>query len=197
MTSSPYLIAGLGNPGASYAGNRHNIGFMLIDLLAERYGVALTQKKFHGIYGKGEIAGQAVYLLKPETYMNKSGVAVSAAANFYKIPPEHIIILHDELDLTPGKLRIKQGGGHGGHNGLRDIDRVIGQNYWRMRLGIGHPGLKTQVTGYVLCDFADEERSWLKDWLDDIARHFPLMLRDGAPEKLMSEVARVWVEKKA
>jgi PTH1 family peptidyl-tRNA hydrolase len=171
-----WLIVGLGNPGASYAKHRHSIGFMAVDRLADTYGATPFSRKFQGEIAEARIAGERCLLLKPMTYMNLSGQSTGAAAQFYKIPPERIIALHDELDLPFGKLRVKQGGGHGGHNGLKSLDAHIGQDYWRVRLGIGHPGDKELVTGYVLSDFGKEERPALADWLAHIAQAFPLMI---------------------
>lgn len=145
------LIVGLGNPGHEYAETRHNAGFWLIDLLARKNSLNLTAEgKYFGEVTRWRCGGQDVFLLKPQTFMNLSGKAVSALANFYKIKPEEILVVHDELDFKPGMAKLKQGGGNGGHNGLKDIERVIGKNYWRLRLGIGHPGDAAKVVGYVL-----------------------------------------------
>lgn len=184
-----WLLAGLGNPGKKYAGTRHNAGFDALDALIDRYGLQSSGSKFHAQVWKGSIDGHSVLAVKPQTYMNRSGVSVSEAASFYKIPPEQVIVLYDELDLIPGKMRVKQGGGHGGHNGLKDIDRVLGKAYWRVRLGIGHPGYRDQVTGYVLGQYNTQQRELMEMLCESVTRHFPHLL-DGAPEKLMSEVAR-------
>ncbi|MGV6809932.1 MAG: aminoacyl-tRNA hydrolase [bacterium] len=145
------LIIGLGNPGEQYANTRHNAGFWLIDQLAEYGRVSLRKDiKFSGEVAKIQLAGQSVWLLKPQTFMNRSGLAAHQLANFYKIPPEMILVVHDELDLPVGTVRLKAGGGHGGHNGLRDLHAQIGKNYWRLRLGIDHLGDKHQVSNYVL-----------------------------------------------
>lgn len=152
------LIVGLGNPGEKYAKNRHNIGFMALDALAKDCGASAPQKKFHGQFVTAEINGQKVGLLWPQTYMNESGRAVQATTAFYKIKPEDILIIHDELDLEPGDIRHKIGGGDAGHNGLKSITKALGKNYGRLRLGIGHPGDKEKVSPYVLSNFAKKEQ---------------------------------------
>ncbi|MBI1415999.1 MAG: aminoacyl-tRNA hydrolase [Limimaricola sp.] len=166
------LIVGLGNPGAQYAGNRHNIGYMAVDRIAADHGFAPWRSKFQGLVAEGRLGGEKVILLKPETFMNLSGQSVRAAADFLKIAPADIIVIHDELDLAPGKCRLKQGGGHAGHNGLRSIHQHLGEGYGRVRLGIGHPGHKDRVAAYVLHDFAKADA----DWLDDLMRG----ISDGA-----------------
>lgn len=145
------LIVGLGNPGREYAATRHNAGFWLLDELARKLGANFNlEGKYFAEVAKAKVAGTDVWLLKPQTYMNLSGKSVHALANFYKIQPEEVLVVHDELDFTPGTTKLKQGGGNGGHNGLKDIDRLIGKNYWRLRIGIGHPGDASKVAGYVL-----------------------------------------------
>ncbi|RPE67355.1 peptidyl-tRNA hydrolase [Pacificibacter maritimus] len=156
------LFVGLGNPGAKYAGNRHNIGFMVLDRLAEN-GFAPWRAKFQGKVTEGKLGAEKVILLKPETFMNLSGQSVGEAMRFYKLTPADVIVFHDELDLAPGKARVKTGGGHAGHNGLRSIHQHIGAEYDRVRLGIGHPGHKDRVAGYVLSDFAKADENWLDD----------------------------------
>jgi peptidyl-tRNA hydrolase, PTH1 family len=184
------LIVGLGNPGGKYARNRHNIGFMAIDAIARRYGFAAPRSRFKGELAEGTIASERRMLLLPQTFMNLSGEAVLAAMSFYKIQPAEIVVIHDELDLRPGKVRVKRGGGAAGHNGLRSIDALIGQDYWRIRLGIGHPGHKELVLPYVLHDFpSDEMRDWVDPMNDAVAETLPILL-DGAPDAFMSEVAR-------
>ncbi|MEX5729828.1 PTH1 family peptidyl-tRNA hydrolase [Rhodovulum iodosum] len=168
------LFVGLGNPGAKYAANRHNIGFMAVDRIAEDHGFSPWRDKFQGQVAEGRLGPEKVVLLKPETYMNRSGDAVQAAVQFFKLEPEDVVVFHDELDLAPGKCRVKQGGGHAGHNGLRSIHAHIGAEYGRVRLGIGHPGDKARVSGYVLSDFAKADR----DWLDDLMRG----ISDGAAD---------------
>jgi len=164
-----WLFIGLGNPGDKYAHNRHNIGFMAVDEIAHRHNFSDWKKgKFKGLIAEGKIGEEKVLLLKPQTYMNDSGLSVLPAASFYKISPENIIVFHDELDLDPGKIRIKQGGGAGGHNGLRSIDSHLGKNYWRVRMGIGHPGDKDKVHSYVLKDFSKEDKKWLEKLIPEI-----------------------------
>lgn len=182
-----WLIVGLGNPGSEYAATRHNIGFMALDALAEHFRASNFQKKFQGELAEAVIAGEKCYLLKPMTFMNRSGQSVQAAAAFYKIPPEHILVLHDELDLPLTKLRIKQGGGANGHNGLRDIDEKLGANYWRLRLGIGHPGEKSAVHGHVLNNFSKEEMPLVEKFLRDLAGNFGLFF-DHSPAGLMNKL---------
>ncbi|MBF0393022.1 MAG: aminoacyl-tRNA hydrolase [Alphaproteobacteria bacterium] len=182
------LVVGLGNPGAGYAGNRHNIGFMAVDTLVRRHGFGPWRAKFQGRLADGVIAGGKVLALEPETYMNLSGQSVAAAMRFHKIAPEDVIVLHDELDLPPGRVRVKKGGGAGGHNGLKSIDAHIGREYWRVRLGIGHPGNKDLVSGYVLHDFAKADDAWLGPLLDAVADAFPFLL-DGQDNGFMNRVA--------
>jgi peptidyl-tRNA hydrolase, PTH1 family len=184
------LIVGLGNPGARYARNRHNIGFRAVEAIARRHGFPPFRSRFKGRLAEGVIAGARRLLLMPETFMNASGESVLAAMSFYKIPPGEIVVIHDELDLRPGKVRVKRGGGSAGHNGLRSIDQMIGADYWRVRLGIGHPGIKELVHPYVLQNFTpEEERLIVTPLLDALAETMPLLL-DGAPDAFMSEVAR-------
>jgi PTH1 family peptidyl-tRNA hydrolase len=184
------LIVGLGNPGPRYARNRHNIGFMVADAIARRYGFPAFRDRFKGELSENVIAGARRLLLKPQTFMNDSGESVLAAMSFYKVAPQDIVVIHDELDLRPGKVRVKRGGGNAGHNGLRSIDAMIGADFWRVRVGIGHPGVKELVQPYVLQNFtADEARLIVAPLLDAIAETFPLLL-EGAPDAFMSEVAR-------
>ena len=168
------IFAGLGNPGAKYAGNRHNIGFMALDRIAEEHGFGPWKARFQGEVAEGRLGSEKVILLKPTTFMNLSGQSVGEAMRFYKLEPEDVTVFHDELDLAPGKLKVKTGGGHAGHNGLRSMHAHIGENYRRVRLGIGHPGRKDLVSHYVLHDFAKADQ----DWLDDLMRG----IADGAPE---------------
>lgn len=182
------LFVGLGNPGSGYTRNRHNIGFMAMDRIAEDHGFAPWKSKFQGEVTEGRLGSDKVLLLKPGTFMNRSGQSVQAAMQFYKLEPSDVVVFHDELDLAPGKCRVKQGGGHAGHNGLRSIHGHIGEAYGRVRLGIGHPGHKDAVAGYVLHDFpkADE------DWLDDLMRGISdgaAQLADGDTGKFMNAVA--------
>ncbi len=182
------LVVGLGNPGSGYARNRHNVGFMAADEIVRRHSFGSFRKKFHGEVSEGQIAGEKVLVLKPETYMNESGRAVQAAMTFYKIEPQDVIVLHDELDLASGKVRVKRGGGHAGHNGLRSIHAHVGQDYARLRIGIGHPGDKDRVVGHVLKDFSKEEESWLHKLLDSIAGHMDRLVK-GDDARFQSDVA--------
>ena len=183
------LWVGLGNPEPGMARQRHNIGFMAIDVIAARHGFAPWRQRFKGLVAEGTIAGEKIFALKPLTYMNDSGASVQAAAGFYKLPADAIAAFHDELDLAPGKVRVKRGGGAAGHNGLRSMDRHLGTpEYWRVRLGIGHPGVKERVTGHVLGDFARPDKDWLLPLLDAVAEAAPL-LAAARPEDFMSKVA--------
>jgi PTH1 family peptidyl-tRNA hydrolase len=170
------LLVGLGNPGGEYASNRHNIGFMAVDEIVRRHSFQSFRAKFNGQLAEGRIGGTKVLALKPSTFMNESGRSVGAAANFYKIAVADILVIHDELDLEAGKLRLKSGGGHAGHNGLRSIHAHLGEGYRRLRLGIGHPGDKSMVTSHVLKDFAKADKQWLEPLLDSIADHIELCL---------------------
>lgn len=163
------LFVGLGNPGREHERQRHNIGFMALDRIAADHGFSPWRAKFQGQVSDGRLGGEKVLLLKPETYMNLSGQSAAAAARFHKIPAEDMTVFHDELDLAPGKCRVKRGGGHAGHNGLRDIHRHLGPDYQRVRLGIGHPGDKSRVSGYVLHDFSRQEGRWLEDLLGGVS----------------------------
>jgi peptidyl-tRNA hydrolase, PTH1 family len=184
------LVVGLGNPGSRYARNRHNIGFMTVDAIARRYGFPAYRSRFKGELAEAPIGGARRLLLKPQTFMNMSGEAVAEAARFFKIAAEDIVVIHDEIDLRPGKLRVKRGGGNAGHNGLRSIDPLIGPDYWRVRIGVGHPGIKELVQPYVLQNFTAEEVAlWVEPLLAAIAETIGLLLT-GAPEAFMSEVAR-------
>ncbi|WP_408887508.1 aminoacyl-tRNA hydrolase [Rhodopila globiformis] len=183
------LWIGLGNPEPGMAANRHNIGFMALDAITARHGFSPWRRRFKGVTAEGTIAGHRILALKPLTYMNASGESVQEAAAFYKLPIEAITAFHDELDLAPGKVRVKQGGGAAGHNGLRSMDRMLGtQNYWRVRLGIGHPGSKERVLGYVLGDFAKADKPWLETLLDAVADAAPF-LAQGKPADFMTRVA--------
>ncbi|MBR9844431.1 MAG: aminoacyl-tRNA hydrolase [Rhodobacteraceae bacterium] len=182
------LFVGLGNPGPKYAGNRHNIGFMAVERIAEDHGFGPWKGKFQGSISEGRLGLEKVLLLRPETFMNLSGQSVGEAMRFYKLTPDDVTVFHDELDLAPGKCRVKQGGGHAGHNGLRSIHQHIGPDYGRVRLGIGHPGNKNAVAGYVLRDFAKADQ----DWLDDLLRGISdgaAQLAEGDSGKFMNAVA--------
>lgn len=176
------IFVGLGNPGAQYAGNRHNIGFMALDRIASDHGFSPWRAKFQGELAEGRLGREKVLLLKPATFMNKSGQSVGAALAFYKLGTDALTVFHDELDLAPGKVRVKTGGGHAGHNGLRSIHAHANPDYQRVRLGIGHPGHKDRVSGYVLGDFAKADQ----DWLDDVLRG----VSDGAPHLADGDSAR-------
>jgi PTH1 family peptidyl-tRNA hydrolase len=169
------LFVGLGNPGAKYGGNRHNIGFMAVDEIARRHGFAPWRRRFQGETAEGSLDGERVVLLRPSTFMNDSGRAVQEAANFFKLSVGDITVFQDELELPPGKVRVKVGGGIAGHNGLRSISSHIGNDYRRVRLGIGHPGVKELVHGYVLSDFAKDERPWVEALREAIADNAGLL----------------------
>lgn len=181
------LLVGLGNPGSQYEGHRHNIGFMALDAIARAHGITQFRTKHAGLLAEGSIGGEKVLLLKPQTYMNRSGDSVQQVAQFYKLGPADIIVLYDELDLAPGKVRVKVGGGNGGHNGLRSIDPQIGLDYKRVRLGIGHPG-KEFVTHHVLGDFAKADREWLEPLLDAVGRNADMLVK-GDDNGFMNKLA--------
>jgi PTH1 family peptidyl-tRNA hydrolase len=170
------LFVGLGNPGAKYQGNRHNIGFMVIDEIARRHGFSPWRRRFQGETADGTLDGERVTLLKPLTYMNDSGRAVQDAAGFFKLEVGDITVFHDEIELPDGKLRVKVGGGIAGHNGLRSISAHVGNDYRRVRLGVGHPGVKELVHGHVLNDFAKAERPWVEAMIDAVAAHAGLLI---------------------
>jgi PTH1 family peptidyl-tRNA hydrolase len=174
---SMLLIVGLGNPGSGYAGNRHNIGFMTVDAIAKRHGIGPWRRRFQGVSAEGPLSGERVLLLLPGTYMNESGRAVAEAANFYKLGLPDIVVLHDEIDLAPGKVRVKTGGGSAGHNGLRSITSHVGNDYRRVRIGVGHPGAKELVHSYVLDDFAKSERDWVATLCDVVADNAGLLAK--------------------
>ena len=177
-----YLLVGLGNPGSDYAGNRHNIGFMAVDDIHRHYPFQPFRTKFHGEVAGGSIAGHKIFILKPTTYMNDSGRSVEALVNFYKIETQNVIVLHDELDLSPGKIRVKQGGGLAGHNGLKSIADHIGLDFLRVRIGIGHPGNKSRVTSHVLNDFSEIDKQLLNPLLDNLTTHIPLLMQGDGVE---------------
>jgi peptidyl-tRNA hydrolase, PTH1 family len=172
-----WLMVGLGNPGPRYAGNRHNIGFMAIDALVRRHNLGPWRKRFRGVTSEGPVGNERVIALKPETFMNDSGLAVAEAANFYKIDVGHVVVFHDEIDLAPAKVRVKTGGGVAGHNGLRSITSHVGNDYVRVRIGVGHPGVKDQVYSYVLGDFAVAERPWVEALCDILADNAAMLLK--------------------
>lgn len=182
------LLVGLGNPGAEYAFNRHNIGFLAIDALAARYRFSPWRARFQGVVAEGFINGMKVIALKPGTYMNLSGQAVGEAARFYKIAAEDVIVVYDEIELPPGKVKAKQGGGSAGHNGIKSIDSHIGQDYWRVRLGVGRPTGKADVSGHVLQNFAKSDTEWLGTLFDALGDAMPWMIA-GNESKFMTRVA--------
>jgi PTH1 family peptidyl-tRNA hydrolase len=172
-----WLLVGLGNPGPGYAGNRHNIGFMAIDAVVRRHNLSSWRRRFKGVTAEGLIGGERVIALKPETFMNDSGRAVAEAANFYKVDPGHIVVFHDEIDLTPARVRVKTGGGVAGHNGLRSITDHVGNDYVRVRIGVGHPGVKELVYSYVLGNFAVAERPWVEALCDILADNAAMLVK--------------------
>ncbi len=185
-----FIIAGLGNPGPRHSGNRHNFGFMAADEIARRYRFGPWRLRFQAQVAEGRIGDAKVLCMKPETYMNESGRAVGEAVRFFKLSPEQVIVLHDEIDLAPGKVRVKRNGGAGGNNGLRSIDAHIGQDYWRVRLGVGHPGDKNLVQAHVLRDFAKAEEPMVEDLAQAVADEFSRLLV-GDDAGFMSRVAHL------
>ena len=182
------LIVGLGNPGPQYAYHRHNIGYMAVDDIVHRHGFGPFRRRFQGTLAEGRLGGAKALAFKPATFMNLSGQAVGQAMRYYKLAPDRLVVIHDELDLAPGKCRVKQDGGAGGHNGVRSLDRHIGRDYWRIRLGIGHPGDKDRVHGYVLHDFGRSDEAWLDPLLEAVAESAPL-IAEGEPDRFMTKVA--------
>ena len=187
-----HLLVGLGNPGSDAARHRHNVGFMALDVLAATHGLGAFRRRtrFHGEIAEGCVGDAAVLALKPGTYMNESGRAVGAAMRFHRLEPAAVIVLHDEADLAAGKVRARCGGGIAGHNGLRSIRAHIGADFWRVRIGIGHPGEKDRMTGHVLSSFDTADRTWLTPALDAIADTFPLLMA-GDASSFMSRVAHL------
>jgi PTH1 family peptidyl-tRNA hydrolase len=182
------LLVGLGNPGPRYAGNRHNIGFMAVDAIVRRHSFSAIRERFHGLTAEGTIDGEKVLALAPQTFMNDSGRAVQAAVQFFKLQPPDVIVIYDEIDLPLGKVRVKRGGGAGGHNGIRSIDAHIGTDYWRVRMGVDHPGQKELVKAYVLMDFFKEEHVAVQSMLDAVADAIPLMIA-GDDGRFMNKVS--------
>ncbi len=176
MASPQWLIVGLGNPGREYAGHRHNVGFMAVDAVTRRYGFGSWRERFCGEVSEGRVGDGTVTALKPMTFMNESGRAVGLAARFYKLSPARVVVFHDELDVAAGKVRVKRGGGAAGHNGLRSIDSHLGRDYWRVRIGIGHPGDKSQVLGHVLKEFTVADHAWLDPLLSAMADNISRLL---------------------
>ena len=182
------VFAGLGNPGAKYANNRHNVGFMAADAIARRHSFSPWSKKFQGLISEGTLGGEKIILIKPQTFMNLSGQSVGEALRFYKLELSALTVFYDEIDLAEGKLRIKTGGGAGGHNGIRSIDAHIGADYWRVRMGVDHPGQKELVKSYVLMDFFKEEHETVQSMLDAVADAIPLMIA-GDDGRFMNKVS--------
>ena len=175
------LLVGLGNPGAKYAGNRHNVGFLAVDAIARRHAFSAERARFQGLLAEGRLGDDRAFVLKPATFMNESGRAVGEALRFFRLTPADVVVLHDELDLAPGRFRMKRGGGVAGHNGLRSIAAHIGPEFRRARIGIGHPGDKARVLGYVLHDFAKADADWLEPLLDAMAEAAPLLATGDDP----------------
>ncbi|MBY5623021.1 aminoacyl-tRNA hydrolase [Rhizobium leguminosarum] len=182
------IIAGLGNPGGKYVGNRHNIGFMAVDAIHRRHSFSPWSKKFRAEIAEGEIGGEKVLLMKPQTFMNLSGESVGEAMRFYKLQPADLVAIYDELDLPQGKVRLKTGGGHNGHNGIKSLDAHCGREYRRLRLGIGHPGIKEMVQNHVLGDFAKADKAWLEPLLDTLADNADMLVRNE-DSQLMNKIA--------
>ncbi len=184
-----WLFAGLGNPGDEHERNRHNIGFMAVDGIADEHGFPPFRAKFQGLLSEGRIGDEKIALLKPQTMMNNSGQSVAEAARFFKIEPDRIVIFYDELDLDPGKVRVRMGGGAAGHNGIKSVQSHLGTpEFWRVRLGIGHPGDKNRVSGYVLSDFSKAEQKWVEPLCWAIAKQCGLLL-EGKDNDFMTRVA--------
>ncbi len=182
------LFVGLGNPSEGHSQNRHNFGYMAVDEIARRYSFSAPKARFQGLLAEGRIDSARVMILKPITFMNDSGQSVGEAARYFKIDPASVFVFHDELDLAAGKVRVKIGGGHAGHNGLRSLDSHLGKEYWRIRLGIGHPGDKNVVHNHVLRDFSKTEKSWVESVIDAVADAAPYLTKDD-PEGFMTRVA--------
>jgi PTH1 family peptidyl-tRNA hydrolase len=189
MGSQMKLFVGLGNPGSEYAGNRHNVGFMAVEEVARAHRFGPWKRKFQGHAADGEIAGEKVLLLKPDTFMNESGRSVGEAARFLKIAEADIVVFYDEIDLAPGKLKVKTGGGNAGHNGLRSISAHLGNDYVRVRIGVGHPGAKELVARWVLSDFAKADRSWLEPLLEAMGKSAPRLAKDDQ-SRFLTDVAK-------
>ncbi len=198
ISTPMWLIVGLGNPGQDYQDHRHNVGFMAVDALADRCGLPAFRAKFSGQITEGRMGDEKIVLLKPQTFMNLSGQSVQQAVRFYKVTPNRVMVIHDELDLPPFKVKVKKGGGNGGHNGLKSIDACLNTNdYWRVRLGIGHPGDKDRVSGYVLSNFSKEEKKNLPEFLNNVTEHFPLLFqgKDNDYMTRLSESQKAFAQK--
>ena len=177
-----FLLIGLGNPGNEYVDTRHNVGFMVLDNIVERHNFSSYNKKYDAFVVTGNIAGEKVIAVKPQTFMNKSGISIAKFVNFYKIPLQNVIVIYDELDLSTGKVRVKSGGGNGGHNGLKSIDSNIGKEYTKVRIGISHPGNKDKVSGYVLSKFNTDERIIIDSVNEQIATYIELLIQKNQNE---------------
>ena len=188
MSDVPLLIAGLGNPGSEYARNRHNAGFMAVDTIHESYRFSPWRSRFQGAISEGALGGRKTYLLKPMTYMNDSGLSIGPAMRFFKLPLSALVVIHDEIDLAAGKLKVKTGGGDAGQNGLRSLTATLGPDYRRVRLGIGHPGEKHKVSGHVLDNFSKDDIAWLKPLVMAMVEAAPLLAKDD-DAGFMSKVA--------
>ncbi|HUE63284.1 MAG TPA: aminoacyl-tRNA hydrolase [Rhizomicrobium sp.] len=188
LSGTPLLIAGLGNPGSQYARNRHNAGFIVLDMLHEHYMFGPWKERFEGLLSEGKLGGRKTYLLKPQTYMNLSGDSVGPALRFFKLPLDALVVIHDDIDLAAGKLKVKTGGGDAGQNGLRSITATLGSDYRRVRLGIGHPGEKDMVSGHVLQNFSKDDVVWLKPLVMAMVEAAPLIAKDD-DAGFMSKVA--------
>jgi PTH1 family peptidyl-tRNA hydrolase len=182
------LFVGLGNPGGQYAFNRHNVGFMAVDVISAAHGFSPWRKRFQGLTCEGRLGGEQVLLLKPQTFMNESGRSAGEAARFYKVPVGDIVVFHDELDLAPGKVRVKIGGGVAGHNGLKSLTAHLGNDYMRVRIGIGHPGHRERVIGHVMRDFAKADMEWLEPVLDAMSDAAPVLAK-GEKDRFQTQVA--------
>ncbi|MDJ0919633.1 MAG: aminoacyl-tRNA hydrolase [Henriciella sp.] len=184
------IFVGQGNPGPKYAGNRHNLGFMVMDRIAEEHGFGPWRAKFQSQVCEGKVEGQKILLMKPETFYNETGRAAQAAANFYKLAAEDVTVFHDEIDLAPGRLRVKRGGGHSGNNGIRSMMAHIGADVRRVRIGVGHPGDKSRVMPYVLSDFSRTDQDWRDALIEACAKALPLLV-DVSDERFQTEVMRL------
>ncbi|MGB1876607.1 MAG: aminoacyl-tRNA hydrolase [Rhodospirillaceae bacterium] len=183
------LLVGLGNPGSGHSNNRHNLGFMAADSIVQRHALGSWRTRFQGQMTQGQLGGDNVVVLKPATYMNESGRAVSEAMTFYKLDLDDVIVFYDEIELAPGKIRVRKGGGHAGHNGIRSLVSHIGEAFWRVRMGVGHPGNKDRVSGYVLQDFGKSDSTWVTTLVDATADATPLLI-EGEDNRFMTDVAQ-------
>ena len=183
------LLVGLGNPGSGYANNRHNLGFMTVDAIVDRQNLGVWRGKFQGSIAEGKLNGKKVIAFKPATFMNESGRALSEAIKFYKLDLDNVLVFFDEIELVPGKIRVRKGGGHAGHNGIRSLISHVGEEFWRVRMGVGHPGHKDRVSGYVLQDFAKTDRDWVSALIDATVDATSLLI-EGDHNRFMTDVAQ-------